>query len=106
MLDELLVKATNKKLVLFCKIIADGRVRIEFRSNINLSDGKTETVCNCILHFLQNIGVNLHNVNGLGNNPCIVHIWCATHRVALVSHWATKRVFYMDTVTENDGSNI
>ena len=120
MVDESLDIATNKKLVMFCRIIHEGEVWVEFCANISIADGKAETVYNCIIQWLQDIGVNMRKVSGFGSdgasvmmgrlngvgvklkseNPRIIHIWCAAHRLALVSYWAAKRVPYFETINE------
>ena len=120
MTDESLDIATNKKLILFCRIIHKGELRVEFCANISIADGKAETLYNCILDWLQNVGLGINKVSGFGSdgasvmtgrlngvgvklksdNPRIIHIWCAAHRLALVSYWAAKRVPYLATVNE------
>lgn len=120
MLDESLDIATNKKLVLFCKVIHDRRVKIEFCANVTINDGKAETVFNSIVNFLQESGIDMSKVSGLGSdgasvmmgkksgvgvrmktvNNRVIHIWCAAHRLALVSYWASKTIPYMKTMNE------
>lgn len=120
MLDESLDIAVNKKLVLFCKILHNGDVKIEFAANITINDGKAETVYNTILNFLNEHGIDVSKLSGLGSdgasvmmgkvsgvgvrmkalNNKIVHIWCAAHRVALVSFWAAKTIPYLQTVND------
>ena len=120
MLDESLDIATNKKLILFCKILYDNQLRIEFCANISIQDGKAETVYNCIVNWLRDVGINVKRVSGIGTdgasvmtscrtgvgvrmksrNDKIVHVWCAAHRLALVSYWAAKRVPYLQVVNE------
>ncbi|XP_006813844.1 uncharacterized protein C17orf113-like [Saccoglossus kowalevskii] len=120
MVDESLDIATNKKLIMFCKIIHNGKIQIEFAANISIHDGKADTVYNCIVEWLQEIGYNINKVSGFGSdgasvmtgrltgvgvrlkalNPKIVHIWCAAHRLALVSYWASKRIPYLHSINE------
>lgn len=57
MLDESLDIATNKKLILFCKIVYDNQLRIAFCANISIQDGKSETVYNCIVNWLRDVGI-------------------------------------------------
>ena len=114
MLDESLDIATNKKFILFCKILYDNQLPIEFCANISIQDGKAETVYNCIVNWLRDVGINVKRASGIGTdgasvmtgcrtgvgvrmksrNDKIVHVWCAAHRLALVSYWAAKRVRY------------
>ena len=49
MVDESLDIAIDKKLVMFCRIIREGEVRVEFCANISIADGRAETVYNCII---------------------------------------------------------
>ncbi|XP_053406543.1 uncharacterized protein C17orf113-like [Mercenaria mercenaria] len=118
MVDESLDIATTKKLVMFCKIINNGEIRIEFCSNIDIVNGKAETVYDAIVSWLQSVGIQSDRVSGFGSdgaavmtgkrsgvgvrlqadNPRIIHIWCAVHRVALVSYWAAKKIPYLQKV--------
>ncbi|XP_069113661.1 uncharacterized protein C17orf113-like [Argopecten irradians] len=118
MVDESLDIATNKKLVMFCKIVHGGKVKIEFVANIPIQDGKAETVYNCIVNWLQEIGYDISKVSGFGSvsvmfgkisgvgvrlqrkNPRIVHIWCSAHRLSLVSYWAAKDIPFLKSVNE------
>ena len=95
-------------------------LRVELCDNISKVDGKAETVYDSILNWLQENGISITKVSGFGShgasvmtgllngvgvklkslNPRIIHIWCAAHRLALVSYWAAKRVPYFATVNE------
>ena len=68
MLDESLDIATNKKLILFCKILYDNQLCIEFCANISIQDGKAETVYNCIVNWLRDVGMNVKRVSGWCKN--------------------------------------
>ena len=120
MTDESLDIATNKKLIMFCRIICSGELRVEFCANISIADGKADTLYNSILNWLQEVGVGINKVSGFGSdgasvmtgrlngvgvklkadNPKIIHIWCAAHRLALASYWAAKHVPYLAIVNE------
>ena len=125
MVDESLDIATNKKLVMFCRIVHGGVVRVELCANISIVDGKAETVYDSILNWLQENGISITKVSGFGSdgasvmtgrlngvgvklkslNPRIIHIWCAAHRLALVSYWAAKRVPYFNN-NNNNNNNV
>ena len=120
MVDESLDIATTKKLVTFCKIVNNNELKIEFCANIEVINGTAETIYNAIMEWLESIGVNIAQVSGFGSdgaavmtgrrtgvgvrlqqvNPRIIHVWCAAHRVALVSYWAAKGVPYLQKVQE------
>ena len=120
MVDESLDIATTKKLVTFCKIVNNNQLKIEFCANIEVMNGTAETIYNAITEWLASVGVNIEKVSGFGSdgaavmtgrrtgvgvrlqqiNPRIIHIWCAAHRVALVSYWAAKGVPYLQKVQE------
>ena len=44
MLDESMILQQIKKLIMFCKIVYDNQLRIEFCANISIQDNKAETV--------------------------------------------------------------
>lgn len=44
MLDESMTLQQIKKLIMFCKIVYDNQLRIEFCANISIQDNKAETV--------------------------------------------------------------
>lgn len=120
MVDESLDIATTKKLVTFCKIVHNNELKIEFCANIEVINGTAETIYTAITDWLASVGVNINKVSGFGSdgaavmtgkrsgvgvrlqqiNPRIIHIWCAAHRVALVSYWAAKKVPYLQKVQE------
>ena len=98
----------------------DNQLPIEFCANISIQDGKAETVYNCIVNWLRDVGINVKRVSGIGTdgasvmtgcrigvgvrmksrNDKIVHAWCAAHRLTLVSYWAATRVPYIQVVNE------
>ena len=120
MVDESLDIATTKKLVMFCKIIHDGQIKVEFCANVDMIDGKAETIYKAIVDWLASVGVGIDKVSGFGSdgaavmtgkksgvgvklradNPRVIHIWCAAHRLALISYWAAKGVPYLQSVQE------
>jgi hypothetical protein len=115
MVYESLDIATTKNLYLFCKIIHNNQIKVEFCSNIDILNGKAETVYEAIVDWLHSVGIDMSKVSGFGSdgasvmtgrhsvvgirltreNPRIIHDWCAAHKVAPVSFWAAKKVPYL-----------
>ena len=120
MLDESCDIAVTKKLVIFCKVLVSGDIKTVFSANVDVLDGKSETIYNALVNFLQEVGVNFGQISGIGTdganvmvgrvqgvgvkmkneNPKIVHVWCAPHRLALVAHWAASKIEFLKTVQE------
>ncbi|XP_069105241.1 zinc finger protein 862-like [Argopecten irradians] len=120
MVDESLDIAVNKKLVMFAKIVYGGQLKIEYCANVEIKDGKAETVYSAIVNWRTSVGVSIKRVSGFGsdgasvmtgkvsgvgvrlqrNNPRIIHVWCAAHRLALVCYWAAKHVPYLARMQE------
>ncbi|PVD24738.1 hypothetical protein C0Q70_15223 [Pomacea canaliculata] len=118
MLDESLDVAVQKKLVIFCRVIDEGVGQTEFAANIEVKDGKADTITQAIMDFLHDVDVPLERVSGIGTdgaavmvgrlngvvvklqkqNPKLVGTWCVAHRLALVCQWASKSVPYLETV--------
>ena len=115
MLDESLDIAVQKKLVLFFKILVEGKSKIEFAVNVEVKDGKAETIYAAVLKYLEESNVPVKKLSGLGTdgasvmtgrvnglavrlqqvNGKIVAVWCVAHKLALVAHWAAKAVPYL-----------
>ncbi|XP_025083396.1 LOW QUALITY PROTEIN: uncharacterized protein LOC112557626 [Pomacea canaliculata] len=118
MLDESLDVAVQKKLVIFCRVIDEEVGQTEFAANIEVKDGKADTIMDTIMDFLHDVDVPLERVSGIGTdgaavmvgrlngvvvnsrskNPKLVGTWCVAHRLALVCQWASKSVPYLETV--------
>ena len=115
MLDESLDIAVQKKLVLFFKILVLGKAKIEFAANVEVKDGKAETIYSAVLNHLNSNNIPVKKLSGLGTdgasvmkgrhnglavrlqrlNAKIVAVWCVAHKLALVAHWAAKDVPYL-----------
>lgn len=120
MLDESLDIAVQKKLVLFFKILVEGKATVEFAANLEVKDGKAETIYTAVVNYLDSINVPVKRLSGLGTdgasvmtgrhnglavklqrlNGKIVAVWCVAHKLALVAHWAAKAVPYLVTYEE------
>lgn len=110
MLDESLDIAVQKKLVLFFKILVLGKAKIEFAANVEVKDGKAETIYSAVLNYLNSNNIPVKKLSGLGTdgasvmtgrhnglavrlqrlNAKIVAVWCVAHKLALVAHWADR----------------
>lgn len=85
-------------------------MKIQVCANIDIVAGKADTVYSAIVDWFQSVGVKIrresdfgsdgalvmtvrHSVVGIRlkkDNPRIIHVWCAAHRLALVSFWAAQ----------------
>lgn len=68
MLDESLDIAIQKKLVLFFKILVDRKSKIEFAANVEVKDGKAETIYAKVLKYLEESNVPVKKLSGLGTD--------------------------------------
>ena len=68
MVDESLDVAVQKKLVLYCRIAHVGEAKIEFGANIEVRDGKAETITQAITTFLDDNQIDINKVSGLGTD--------------------------------------
>lgn len=66
--DESLDIAVQKKLVLYCKIAYMGEARVEFGANIEVRDGKAESILEAITSFLTENEINIDKISGLGTD--------------------------------------
>ena len=110
MLDESLDIAVQKKLVVVFKLVVNGKPQMHFGGNIEVENGKAETIVNAVLKVLNDHQIPMDKVIGLGTdgasvmvgrlngvstslrrlNPCLVNVWCCVHRLSLVCHWAAQ----------------
>ena len=72
MLDESLDIAVQKKLVLFFKILVEGKAKIEFAAIVELKDGKAETIYAAVLKHLEDSNVPVKKLSGLGTDSVSV----------------------------------
>lgn len=68
MLDESLDIAVQKKSVLFFKILVDRKSNIEFATNVEVKDGKAETIYATVLKYLKESNVPVKKLYGLGTD--------------------------------------
>ena len=72
MLDESLDIAVQKKLVLFFKILVEGKSKIEFAANVEVKDGKAETIYAAVPKYLEESNVPVKKLSGLGTDGASV----------------------------------
>lgn len=112
MTDESLDIAVQKKLVIYFKLVIDGKPCIQFGTNIEVVNGKAQTIIDAVRNVLKSFGVPLQNVIGFGSdganvmigckngvatvlkrmNPALISVWCCAHRLSLIAHWAANAV--------------
>ncbi|PVD35505.1 hypothetical protein C0Q70_02468 [Pomacea canaliculata] len=74
MLDESLDVAVQKKLVIFCRVIDEEVGQTEFAANIEVKDGKADTIMDTIMDFLHDVDVPLERVSGIGTDGAAVMV--------------------------------
>ena len=92
-----------------------GKAKIEFAANIEVKDGKADTIYSAVLNYLNSNNIPVKKLSGLRTdgasvmtgrhnglavrlqmlNTKIVAVWCVAHKLALVAHWAAKAVPYL-----------
>ena len=112
MLDESLDICVQKKLVIVCKLVIDGKPLLQFGTNIEVQNGKADTIVTALRTFLDEMKIPVGKVVGLGTdgasvmlgckngvvtvfkrlNPSLISVWCCAHRLSLACHWAGQRV--------------
>ena len=68
MVDESIDVAVQKKLLLYCRIIENGEAKGVFGTNVEVPNGKAETVTEAIMTFLDERGICIEKVVGLGTD--------------------------------------
>ena len=101
--DESCDVAVFKKLIIYVKLVVDGKVQVMFAENKDVPDGKAATIFAAIMDFLENNDVPQEKLAGLGSDgakvmtgvyagvgvqlkeryPILVHVHCMAHRLAL-----------------------
>lgn len=76
MWDESLNRAVQKKLVLFFKILVLEKAKIEFAANIEVKDGKAETIHSTVLNYLFSNNIPVKKLSGLGTDGASVMTGC------------------------------
>ena len=74
MLDESLDIAVQKKLVLYCKTVHGGEAKVEFGANVEVVDGKAETIMHAVTTFLTNNDIDMNKTSGLGTDGANVMV--------------------------------
>ena len=110
-IDETVNVTIDKKLIVYLRIVENGKAKTIFMGNFTVYDGTAGTITEKVREVLAEKGVPMEKLVGLasdgasvmtgrhtgvgvrlrgGANPFLVHIHCAAHRVALASQDASK----------------
>lgn len=110
MVDESVDISVHKTLIIYLKLLVNGKPKIVFGDNISVKDGKSETILKAIVKFMDDRGIEFTKLVGFASdganvmtgkkkgvaarlkqiNPNIVTIHCAAHRLALAAFHAAK----------------
>ncbi|XP_077983943.1 uncharacterized protein C17orf113-like [Glandiceps talaboti] len=112
LVDETVNVTVHKKLIIFLKIVDDGKPRTIFIGNYTVLNGTAETVADKMLEVLGDHGIEISKVMGLGSdgasvmtgrhngvgvrlkrqNVYLIHVHCVAHRLALAAADASRSV--------------
>ena len=116
-IDESTDVAVYKKLVIYARIVINGQPFIHFVRDVNIIDGKAETIVKALEVFFAEKGLAMSKVtslasdgasvmvgrkNGVGARLCseyvpyLVQVHCIAHGLALAAANACKKVSYFD----------
>ena len=104
---KVLTISSSEKVGSIFKIVVLGKAKIEFAANVEVKDGKAETINFAVLNYLNSNNTLMKKLSGLRTNGTlvmtgchngsavqlqrlIVSVWCVAHKLALVIHWAFK----------------
>ena len=120
MIDESTDVTITKKLVVYAKIVSHCRTKARFLTNIDIPDGRAETIYDALMSWTNEKKINLVHLVGFGSdgasvmvgsksgvatrmkalNPFLVSVHCAAHRLALASSEDTKDITYLTKFME------
>ena len=120
MVDESTDVTITKKLVIYVKIVNQCHTKTCFLANIDIVDGRAETIYDTILNWAGERNISLDRCVGFGSdgasvmvgirsgvatrlktlNPFIVSVHCAAHRLALTTSQAAKEMAYLSKFME------
>ena len=112
MTDESCDIAIYKKLIIYVKIVVNGKSKVVFAENRNVPEGTANTIVGAIRNFLNDNTVPPEKVAGLGSDeaavmtgvrngvgvqlkqvyPLLVHVHCMAHRLALAVSQAAGEI--------------
>jgi hypothetical protein len=110
--DESCDIAIFKKLIIYVQTVVQGKVKVSFAANINVQDGKAETIHTAIIQWMASWNIPANKIMGLAtdgaavmtgcrsgvgvrmktDNFRLVHIHCVAHKLALVVSQAAASV--------------
>ena len=76
--DESCDIAVFKKLCIYVRVVTDGKIKVLFAQNMNVVDGKANTIVAAITEFLQSLEIPAHKVVGLGSDGAAVMMGART----------------------------
>ena len=109
--------AVYKKLVIYARVVIKGQPFIHFLRDVNIIDGKAETIVKALEEFFTGKGLGMAKItslasdgasvmvgrkNGVGARlrseyvPYLVQVHCIAHRLALAAANACKKVPFFD----------
>ena len=120
MLDESLDVAVQKRLVIYFKLLVDGVPTVQFGANLEVVNGKSDTIVGAVGTYLHEMGIPIDRIAGIGTdganvmvgskngvttvlqrlNPQLIAVWCCAHRLSLVANWAAKDVPALQNVQD------
>ena len=120
MVDESTDVTITKKLVIYVKIVNQCHTKTCILANIDIVDGRAETIYDTILNWAGERNISLNRCVGFGSdgasvmvgirsgvatrlktvNPFIVSVHCAAHRLALTTSQAAKEMAYLSKFME------
>lgn len=115
MVDESIDVAIHKKMILYLKIVMNGKPKILFGGNVEVSDGKANTITAAILKYMTDHNISFDKLIGFASdgantmvgrlngvstqlknmNPWIVSVHCAAHKLALAAFHGAKTMPYL-----------
>lgn len=112
MTDETLNCTLDKKLIVYARILCDGKVVNVFLGNYTIDNGTAECVYENLVKVMEEWGIPADQLSGFGSDgasvmtghlsgvgvrlkqlqPALVHVHCVAHRVALAAKDATNNI--------------
>ena len=115
MVDETTDISVYKKLIIYLKLTINGRAAIVFGGNVEVPDGKSNTVFKAICDFIKQKTIPVEKIVGFASdgasvmvgrvngvctqlkdmNPLITSVHCIAHKLALAAATASTKIPYL-----------
>ena len=116
-IDESTDVSVYKKLVMYARVVIKGHPAIHFLQDVNIIDGKAETIVKALEKFFTDKDLEMAKVTSMASDgasvmvgrksgvgarlrseyvPYLVQVHCIAHRLALAAANACKKVQYFD----------